>query len=210
MLKPKCLRWTKRLYSRAHTIVLYTKFDMKTWSLVHITKPKQSQVDFGRKKKEKLNASERLRWGSCTKWRRSCTFKRKKKIVHVLRTNWTFTNSFNKFISNNAKLESMIFFLASEIEEWQCEDTKLCSWKKKRDVFCSTFSYLLVSHSGYTECKVCFFFFNKPTKQKHERSRLESTLQQCTEDQKTRKPKRRLHQRTLWHRFPVNPTTIYD
>lgn len=33
------------MYSRAYSIVFYTKFDMKTWSLVHITKPKQSQVD---------------------------------------------------------------------------------------------------------------------------------------------------------------------
>lgn len=43
------------MYSRAYPIVLYTKFDMKTWSLVHITKPKQSQVDFEEKKKRKTH-----------------------------------------------------------------------------------------------------------------------------------------------------------
>lgn len=40
------------MYSQAHPIVFYTKFDMKTWSLVHITKPKQSQVDLKKKKKK--------------------------------------------------------------------------------------------------------------------------------------------------------------
>lgn len=85
-------------YSRAHPIVFYTKIDMETWSLVHITKPKQSQVDFEKKKKDELNASEWLRWGFCTRWRCSCTSKKTIVPQHVFRTNWTFTNSFNKFI----------------------------------------------------------------------------------------------------------------
>lgn len=45
------------MYSRAYPIVLYTKFDMKTWSLVHITKPKQSQVDLKKRKGKRIRTA---------------------------------------------------------------------------------------------------------------------------------------------------------
>lgn len=152
------------------------------------------------------------------KWRRSCRLeRRKKKIVpqHVSRTNWTFTNSFDEFIENKNKTEFLLLVKLKRVAVCNYRNRAAdLNWKKERRVTLNILPNDLLARVTqwlyWMQSMLCFFFLtNKTNKRTWIRSSWVYVAATCVRPESS-ETERCLHQRTLWHRFPVNHTTIYD